>query len=158
MNNLGQYISLLADYTTLVYHEARNVRHLIHDQVVEPEMWKYLISLPVNRDKAWETMQDSRSKAQQAHTVQAILSPFEQRFKLNLDQLQTLFENPAWHGARFGGNAWADITRKVKSLAVAIDKEQYDDVNEILSQLSRARHNTGFLAEKLQKLDTGLRP
>ena len=156
MGNLTEYLSLLIDYTTLVYLEARNVRHLIREQAVEPENWKYLVSLPTNRNKAWESLQDIRSKAQQAKTVRAALLPFEQRFKINLEQLQELYENPAWHNAPYGGNAWKDITRLVWSLSTSLEKENFEEANETLDRLSQARHNTGLLVDKLNQLDDGL--
>jgi len=95
MNNLNEYLPLLVDYTTLVYHEARNVRHLIQVRVIEPEVWKYLVALPVNRNKAWEALQDTCREAQQAKSVQVALLQFERRFKVTLEQLQVLYDNPA---------------------------------------------------------------
>jgi hypothetical protein len=151
-----EYLTRLVDYTTLVYHEARNVRHLIKAEKVEPESWKYLVSLPTNRKQAWEALQDIRLKAQQANNVHAALLPFEQRFKVNLEQLQGLYENPAWHNAPYGGNAWKDITRLVWSLSTALEKENYEEGEEILERLSQARHNTGLLAEKLRQLNGSL--
>lgn len=69
MNNLNDYLSILIDYTTLVYHEARNVRHLLRAHHIEPNDWKYLIALPVNRNKAWEALQDTPRAAKQAESV-----------------------------------------------------------------------------------------
>ena len=45
-------LARLAEYVSLVYHEARNVRHLIRAGAVKPEKWKYLIALPTNREEA----------------------------------------------------------------------------------------------------------
>jgi len=114
MNNIREYLPLLVDYTALVYHEARNVRHLIQQQTIEPESWKYLVALPVNREKAWKEQQSICSEAQKAETVRATLLPFERRFKVTLDQLQVLYDHPAWRNAAYGGNAWKKITELVR--------------------------------------------
>ena len=160
MNNLIEHLPQLVDYTTLVYHEARNVRHLIDAQAVEPEKWDRLRSLlPRNKNEAWEKLQDIRSKAQQAKSVQTALLLFEQRFNVTLAQLQELFDNPAWRHARlYGGNAWKEITRLVLCLTIALEKENYNEVNKILEKLSQAEHNTGSLSAKLRQLDDGLVP
>ena len=157
VNNVREYLPLLIDYAALVYHEARNVRHLIQKRAVEPELWKYLVALPVNRNKAWEALQDVRSEAQKAETVRAALLPFERRFKVTLEQLQVLYDNPAWRNAAYGGNAWKAITELVRRLAVAIEKDQSDEVSGLLSMLSQARHNTGSVATKLRQLDATIR-
>lgn len=113
MNNIREHLLFLVDYIALVYHEARNVRHLIQERAVQPESWKYLIALPVNRNKAWEAIEGIRSKAQKVVTVRAVLLLFERRFKVTLDQLEVLYDNAAWHNAAYGGNAWKAITKLV---------------------------------------------
>jgi hypothetical protein len=157
MNKIRDHLPLLADYTALVYHEARNVRHLIQTRVIEPEAWKYLVVLPVNRNKAWEALQDIRSEAQQAETVRAALLPFERRFRVTLEQLQVLYDNPVWRNAAYGGNAWKAITKLVRQLAVALEKGQLAEVSGLLPMLSQAKHNTGSLLAKLRQLDEALR-
>jgi hypothetical protein len=157
MNNLNEYLPLLVDYTTLVYHEARNVRHLIQEQHIEPEDWKYLIALPVNKYKAWEVLQDTRRAAKQAGSVKVALLQFERRFRVTLEQLQVLYVNPAWHHAAYGGNKWKDITKLVQRLAVALENEQEEEISMVSVMLSQAKHNTGSLVEKLRKLDDALR-
>jgi len=148
---------LLIDYAALVYHEARNVRHLVQEQAVEPVLWKYLVALPVNRNKAWEVLQGIRSEAQKAESVRAALLPFERRFKVTLEQLQMLYDNPAWRNAAYGGNAWKAIAELVQRLAVALEKGQSDEVSGLLAILSQARHNTGSVATKLRQLDEAIR-
>jgi hypothetical protein len=157
MNNIRAHLLLLVDYTALVYHEARNVRHLIQERAVTPELWKYLVALPVNRYKAWEALQSIRIEAQQAEAVRAALLPFERRFKVTLEQLHVLYDHPAWRNAAFGGNAWQAITKLVQCLAVALEKGQSDEVSELLAILSQAQHNTGSVATKLHQLDEALR-
>jgi hypothetical protein len=139
-----------------VYHEARNVRHLIQEQTVTPEAWKYLVALPVNRYKAWEALQSIRSEAQKAETVRAALLPFERRFKVTLEQLHVLYDHPAWRNAAFGGNAWKAITKLVRCLAVALEKGQSDEVSGLLTMLAQAQHNTGAVGAKLHQLDEAL--
>ena len=157
MNTAREHLPLLVDYTALVYHEARNVRHLIQERAVTPEAWKYLVALPVNRYKAWEALQSIRSEAQQAETVRTVLLPFERRFKVTLEQLHVLYGHPAWRNAAFGGNAWKAITKLVQCLAVALEKGQADEASELLVMLSQAQHNTGSVTTKLRQLDEALR-
>lgn len=157
MNNVREHLLLLVDYTALVYHESRNVRHLVQEWAVTPESWKYLVALPVNRYKAWEALQSIRSEAQQAETVRAALLLFERRFKVTLEQFQVLYDHPAWRNAAFGGNAWKVITKLVQCLTVALEKGQSDGVSELLAMLSQAQHNTGSVATKLRQLDEALR-
>lgn len=147
----------LIDYVALVYHEARNVRHLIRKRAVEPESWKCLRGLPVNRNKAWKALQDIRSEAQKAGTVRAALLPFKRGFKVTLEQLQGLYDNPAWRDADYGGNAWKAITELVRRLAVALENGQSDEVSGLLAMLSQAQHNNGSLTTKLRQLDEALR-
>jgi hypothetical protein len=153
VNNMREHLPLLVNYVALVYHEARNVRHLIQVRAVDPEAWKYLVALPVNRHKAWEALQGIRAEAQQAETVRAALLPFERRFKVTLDQLRVLYDNPAWRNAAYGGNAWKAIAMLVWRLAAALEKDQSDEVSGVLTMLFQAQHNTGSLVAKLRQLD-----
>src|SRR5260370_8554728 len=66
---------------TLVYHAARNVRHLIREHAVEREPWKYLVALAQNRNEAWGTLQNIRSEACKAETAGVVVLPFERRFR-----------------------------------------------------------------------------
>jgi len=157
VNIVREHLLLLVNYTALVYHEARNVRHLFQERAVTPESWKYLVALPVSRYKAWEALQNIRSEAQLAETVRAALLPFERRFKVNLAQLHMLYDNPAWRNAAIGGNAWKAITKLVQYLAVALEQGQSDEVSELLAMLSQAQHNTGSVTTKLRQLDAALR-
>jgi len=156
-NDGRRHLSQLADYVTLVYHEARNVRHLIQAHAVEPEPWKYLVALPVNRNKAWEALQDLRSEACKADTVGVVLLPFERRLRVTLEELEVLYAHPAWRNATYGGNAWKTITQLVRGLAAALAKDQPAEALRLLETLSRARHNTGSIAAKLRNLDEALR-
>ncbi len=136
---------------TLVYHEARNVRHLIQAHAIEGEPWKYLVALPRNRNKAWDALQDIRSEACKAETVGVVVLLFERRFRVTLEQLEVLYAHPDWRNAPYGGNAWKAITKLVRGLAAALA-----EADRLLETLSRAQHNTGSIAEKLRDLDKAL--
>jgi hypothetical protein len=84
----GDRIALLADYLTLVYHEARNVRHLVSEGVVEPERWRFLVALPKNRDAAWREMQGLRRQASLAESASESAQVFTERFSLSLEDLE----------------------------------------------------------------------
>lgn len=152
-----RHLSWLVDYVALVYHEGRNVRHLLQAQAVAPEQWKYLVALPVNRNKAWEMLQGIRWEARKAETARAALVPFERRFKVTLEQLEVLYANPAWRNAAYGGNAWKTITQLVRGLAAALEEDRLAEADGLLETLSRARHNTGAVTAKVRKLDEALR-
>ena len=157
MNNIREYLPLLVDYTALVYHEARNVRHLIKKQDIETESWNHLVALPKNKEEAWKELQGICSEAQKTETVRAALLPFERRFKVTLDQLQVLYDHPSWRNSACGGNAWKKITELVRCLAVALEKGQSDEVSRLIVMLSQARHNTGSVVTKLHQLNEALR-
>jgi hypothetical protein len=149
-------IAWLADYLALVYHEARNVRHLVRERAVEPDQWKYLIALPVNRNEAWRALQDVRAQARRADSTAAILQIFERRFRVSLAQLVSLYGNPAWRNQRFGGNAWEAIAELVEKLASSLEAGRLSNADELLHALRVARHNTGAVIDKLSRLDHGL--
>lgn len=60
----SEYLHALVGYVSLVYHEARNVRHLIQCGVIEQDPWKLVVALPGNKYKAWRAIQDIRAKAE----------------------------------------------------------------------------------------------
>lgn len=151
-----EYLRLLADYVALIYHEARTVRHLVREGLVGPEQWKYLVSLPVNRDHAWGELQETRRRARIARTPREALTPFEQRFRVSLPQLIEMYEHKSWRGSAYGGNAWASIAHLVREFAKLLDSGNLDAAQQILEQLARARHNTGFVRDKLVRLDNAL--
>lgn len=151
----GPY-SRLADYVTLVYHEARNVRHLIRDGLVEPGPWKYLIALDNKRENAWATLQPIRRAAQAGQDVPAVTSLFERRFRVSLAQLVELYGHPGWRNQAYGGNAWRAIAEMVRDLAVSLEAGQEPAADHLFQCLLDARHNTGSLSDKLSRLDSAL--
>lgn len=113
MSGTVPHLTLLADYLALVYHEARNVRHLIHAGFIDSGPWTRLISLPVNREKAWRELQSIRAAARKAQPPRDVLSAFERRFEISLQQLIELYGHQAWRGGAHGGNAWKGIAQLV---------------------------------------------
>lgn len=149
-----QAISLLADYLTLVYHEARNVRHLIKKGYLSLDPWANLISLPTNRVEAWRSLQTVRREAASAESATAACAVFAARFNVTLEQLVELYMNPAWkNAAAYGGSAWHKPTRLVIAAAEAIDFGDESRALELLRAISASAHNTGLLSSKLQDLD-----
>ncbi|MBI3974910.1 MAG: hypothetical protein HY334_00790 [Armatimonadetes bacterium] len=149
-------LARLADYVTLVYHEARNVRHLIRARAVEPEQWKYLVALPVNRHEAWQALQEVRVQARRVKSTAALLRVFERRFRVSLAQLVALYGQEAWRDAPYGGNAWETVAGLVGQLASCLEAGRLSAADGLLEALSIARHNTGAVRDKLSQLDRGL--
>ena len=142
-----------ADFVTLVYHEARNVRHVIRAGAVDLEPWKQIVSLPTNRDDAWVALQDIRQTARSRADVRSTLQGLEERFRVALPQLEDLYGNAAWRNSAYGGNAWFGITKSVRRLAECLDQRMGEEAAEVRACLLAARHNTGTVMEKLRRLD-----
>lgn len=148
----------LTDLVTLIYHEARNVRHLVRAKAVEAVEWKYLIALPTNRDEAWVEMQVVRRSARLAATAAGVLSQFERRFSISLAGLERLFSHSAWRGSSRGGNAWLEIASLARKFADEIDRGLHEEAAATRKCIQAARHNTGTIASKLSRLDESLPP
>jgi hypothetical protein len=147
----------LSDYVSLLYHEARNIRHLISDGHVKKEGWEKIVSLPRNRDKAWRIIQPFRISAKQAASASECLHVFEQRFDKDIEALQKMFNAPNWKHAKFyGGNAWAHIAGTVSDLVQAINSGRTPEMDVALDDLRKAEHNTGSVESKLHELDANL--
>ncbi len=156
MNNKRERLSLLVDYTALVYHEARYVRQLVEKHIVEHEQWKYLVALPENKNQAWKALQGTRTEAKKAETVRTALLPFKRRFQVKLDDLQSIYGHPTGWNSKYGGNAWKKITELVQRLSVALEEGQSEESDELIAMLAEAKHNSGSLAAKLRGLDEAL--
>ena len=147
----------LADYVSLLYHEARNVRHLIGDGHLSSKGWERIISLPKNRNKAWKAIQSTRQKGHRTSSPDELLLIFRNRFGVGLEDLKEMFENPNWKHARlYGGNAWARIVKDVIQFAQAVKIDDEERQQDLLNKLKEARHNTGELQSKLEELDSSL--
>jgi len=153
MPDAAPCLSLLADYLALVYHEGRNVRHLIHGRFVGAAPWAHLTSLPVNREKAWREIQRTRAATRKAQTPHDVLSAFERRFHISLAQLIELYGHQAWRGSARGGNAWKGIAQLVYDAAEYLEANRIAEAQQAFDRLAEAQHNTGLVREKLQGLD-----
>lgn len=146
-------LARFADYVALVYHEARNVRHLIRAGAAGSEDWKHLVALPVKRDSAWQALQEVRAQARLAKDVPAILQVFERRFHVSLSSLVTLYGNQAWRSQPYGGNAWERIAELVRRLAERLEAGNIPEADGLFEALRTSKHNTGTFIEKLSRLD-----
>ena len=149
----ASHLEVLCNVVTLIYHEARNVRHLVHERLLPSEKWRYLVSLPTNRSDAWRTLVPIRAVALASPSAERALGAFETRFRVSLAALADMFANENWlHAKLYGGNAWAVITRLAIELAEGLRGEN-ESVDRLVRELEDARHNTGSLAEKLDRLE-----
>jgi hypothetical protein len=151
-------VSELADFCTLCYHEARNVRFLIKEGLVDANKYGLLRDLPTNRRKAWAELQPIRQKADKSEKAAQVLHLFEERFGLGLQDLVELFENGGWRASAFGGNKWKDITGAVKELSGILDGPEVDRAHRLVQHISEMPHNTTAVAgknvgAKLRELD-----
>lgn len=150
--------NILCDVVALVYHESRNVRHLVRQNLLAKDKWLYLMSLPTSREDAWREVAALRDRARQAPSSEAALRVFEQRFHVSLRDLAEMLADRNWRHARlYGGNAWAQIARLTIELAEAIDKDEQLDAEKLAFELKNAQHNTGSVREKLLRLDAARR-
>lgn len=146
--------NVFCDSVALIYHESRNVRHLLREGLLSPEPWRFVVSLPMNRDDAWREIAPLRDKARQTLSVDGALNVFKGRFHASLIDLAEMFTNENWrHAKLYGGNAWAGITELAVQLAEALRSKDRDAVYRIATQLKEARHNTGSVREKIARLE-----
>jgi hypothetical protein len=153
---MSEFLQAFADFSTLLYHEARNVRH---EEFGKEERYRKLVMLRRNKYEAWHELQPLRNKAANAETAEGVRQVFEQQFDLGLSDLVDLFQNTRWKDGSRGGNRWAIIARTVIDLSAALDKGDLDNAHILLTQLNsrEMRHNTGIVSEKLRDLDQSLR-
>ena len=146
--------STLCDTVALVYHESRNVRHLVNRKMLDEDKWRFLVSLPTNRDDAWREIAPLRDKARSTGSVDAALRIFEDRFRVSLSQVAEMLANENWrHAKLYGGNAWAKIVRLTIGLADALNKGEPATAERLALQIKDAQHNTGSVNGKLAKLE-----
>jgi hypothetical protein len=158
MESLPPIIPFFADRAALAYHEARNVRHLVHrDTALRPRFEALIRGLPKNREEAWVAVQSVRSAARTEASAARAEQAFASRFGVGLSDLLELFRHPAWKDSAAGGNKWASITESVLQLRAAIEAGDDEAVGSLVERLRTARHNTGFLQEKLDRLDAYVR-
>ena len=154
MNN-KDIILAFADLVDLLYHEGRNVRHLVKKgHPIDQKLLPLRDRLATNRYQAWKQIQPLRLEARKARSYKEIERIFEQRFKLTLDDLVVLYTHPSWKGTPYGGNAWLPIACKVKEVRDLLDSGREDESNYLMSLILEMSHNTGKVSEKLKNLDS----
>ena len=152
-----QSYNKLCDVVALCYHEARNVRHLLRENLLDQEEWKFVVSLPNNRDVAWREIAPLRDRAYQTSEVDSALEVFESHFHVSLNQLRPMFANENWkHAKSYGGNAWAKVVELAMELAEALRADDTSATQTIESQIISSRHNNGLVLDKLAQLEKTL--
>lgn len=152
-------IKAFAAFAALAYHEARNVRHLVQERVLDRAPYRQLIDgLPQERKNAWRQMQRIRRHAAAAATAACAEDVFRQSFGLSLAGVASLSQHPGWkdNAPGRGGNQWAAIAEAVIELRDAIDGGRDERVSELIQRIRRMQHNTGRVGEKLDSLDASL--
>jgi len=148
----------LCDVLALIYHEARNVRHLVRQGLLDREPWRFVVSLPTDREDAWREITGTRDKAKKQVSVDGALRLFDSRFHVSLHDLEQMFANENWrHAKEYGGNAWAGITNLAAKLADAMRNQEMEGAERIMTELRNAHHNNGLLFEKLARLQKAVR-
>ncbi|MFC2028871.1 hypothetical protein ACFLTX_02980 [Chloroflexota bacterium] len=150
------HYAFFVDSLCLVYHEARNVRHLIRSKLIDAKGWDRIISQPTNRDKAWNAIQPVRRKALEKGNPEEAAKVFTDRYGVGLSYLKVLYFHSGWKGSRTGGNAWSKLTNLVEDLLCALTESDQQKVEETVTKLQLAHHNTGSFQDKLEKLDAAL--
>ena len=154
MNN-KDIILAFADLVTLLYHEGRNVRHLVKNgHPIDPKFLSLRDRLATNRCQAWKQIQPLRLEAGKARSYKEIELIFKHQFKLTLDDLVVLYAHPSWKGTPYGGNAWLPIARKVKEVRDLLYFGREDEANCLMSLILEMSHNTGKVSEKLKNLNS----
>ena len=155
MNNKG-IISSFADLVTLLYHEGRNVRHLVKkDSTVDPKFLPLRNGLATDRCEAWKQIQPLRLEASKAQLGREVEQMFERQFNLTLDDLVILYAHPGWKGTPlYGGNAWLPIAHKVKEVRDLLDSGRKDEAYCLVGLILEMSHNTGKVCDKLRNLDS----
>lgn len=153
----SEKFALFADCLTLIYHEARNVRHIISGKQINSESWGKITSLPANREEAWATIQTEREEARGTSSLDDAASVFLKRFGKSLPEIHKMFTSPDWkHAKAYGGNAWACITLWVRRYKEASESGQDKLVKSITELLRHAMHNNGRIIDKCTDLDRTL--
>ena len=155
--DVSEFLEAFADLSMLLYHEARNVRHLVREGYASAETYQGLLKISGKKYVAWQEVQPIRQRARRAETAARVRQVFEPQFALGLPDLVVLFQNPGWHSASSrGGNPWENIARAVDDLSAKLDKGDWDNARNLILLLVRMRHNIGVVGDKLQDLDQNL--
>jgi hypothetical protein len=146
-----------ASYLGLVYHEARNVRHLVNKGFLARGAYEQVLSLPGNREDAWAAIQVIRTRAARSGSAKSATDVFAIQFGLSLEELVDLYEDRHWRHSAVGGNRWSGITRSLIELRDALDQDDAVQAADLFSRIPAMLHNTGQVEQKLSGLDAALR-
>ena len=150
-------LRLFVDGLALVYHEARNVRHLIGGGYLEAVGWEEIIKLPENRKEAWKQIQTLRDLGNESSSASQASARFVAKFTRSLDELITLYQNPNWrHAAGYGGHKWINVTGIVRNLGRALGEGHANDAPDFCDDLIASSHNNGLVREKIRKMDESI--
>ena len=146
---------VFADLVTLLYHEGRNVRHLVKkNPQIDPRFLSLRDRLATNRYQAWKQLQPLRLAAGKVQLAKQIELIFKRHFNLTLDDLVILYAHPRWKGTAYGGNAWLHIAHKVKEVIDLLDSGRENEAGYLIGSIMEMSHNTGKISEKLKDLDS----
>ncbi len=146
------------DLVCLVYHEARNARReYVPNGLPGDVLCDRLPSVHGSKYDAWCAMGDARMEAYKANSVAGVKQVFAERYSLDLDGLERLFKDERWKRRfRLGGPKWAEICRRVTSLARALEGSDEAAISDARSLVLDAEHNTsrgpGGVRRKLEDL------
>lgn len=154
--NASQAVPIFVDVVALLYHEARNVRHLKRAEHAGLEKYNRLVHLAANRYHAWAQIQELRKSAGRCSSAREAEAVFRGRFRVTLDDLEVLYAHPGWKDSAFGGNEWLKVARRVIRLRDAIGRGDVQVQKELLEEILNLCHNTGSVKSKLEELDAYL--
>jgi hypothetical protein len=150
-------LRIFVDGLALVYHEARNVRHLIKKGYLEPDGWEEIIKLPGNRREAWKQLQTLRGIGKESSLASQASARFAAKFGRSVDELITLYQNPNWrHAAGYGGHKWIDVTEIVRDLGSALEEGRANDASVFCNDLIASSHNNGLVRDKIRRMDESI--
>ena len=147
-------IVAFTDLMALLYHEGRNVRHLVkQSHPIDPKFLSLRKRLAANRFQAWIQIQPMVLDARKAQSYKETELIFKHQFKLTLDDLVVLYTYPGWKGTQYGGNAWLPIACKLKEVRDLLDSGRECEASGLMSLILEMSHNTGKVSDKLKNLD-----
>lgn len=150
---MHEVITLFTDIVTLLYHEARNVRHLLKKAGVPPEFQVLRDGLATNRYEAWRQLQPVRREAASQLSGSDVERVFKSHFGLAIDDLVDLYNHHGWKGSDYGGNAWLPIAIRASEIRDLIDAGEEKEADELAGLVLVSSHNTGKVGDKLRDLD-----
>lgn len=149
--------SAFVDYVALLYHEARNVRHLVKLGAVSTSDFARLIALPTNKYAAWSEISRMRTKAASGKG-EAAIGIFESAYGVTLGDLAALFARPEWknNSPGYGGNRWTEIAKAVQDLRDVLAQGDSVAAAGLETTIKAMKHNTGIVGDKLSNLNSKL--